>query len=146
MGEGRKGLSRAHILRAVEDSLARLQTDYIDLYQSHRDDPDTPLEEVLRAHADLVKQGKVRVIGASNYSADRLTEALKVSAEHGYPRYESLQPNYNLYNRAEYENSLEEVCLKNSLGVIPYYSLAGGFLTGKSARKPISRKVLAERR
>jgi aryl-alcohol dehydrogenase-like predicted oxidoreductase len=131
MGEGKKGLSRAYIMSAVEASLARLQTGYIDLYQSHRDDPDTPLEERLGAYAELVKQGKVRVIGASNYSAERLTEALEVSAQHGYPRYESLQPNYNLYDRAEYENSLEGVCVKFSLGVIPYFSLASGFLTGK---------------
>jgi aryl-alcohol dehydrogenase-like predicted oxidoreductase len=131
MGEGKKGLSRAYIMSAAEASLARLETDYIDLYQSHRDDPDTPLEERLGAYAELVKQGKVRVIGASNYSAERLTEALEVSAQHGYPRYESLQPNYNLYDRAEYENSLEGVCAKFSLGVIPYFSLASGFLTGK---------------
>jgi aryl-alcohol dehydrogenase-like predicted oxidoreductase len=131
MGEGKKGLSRPYILRAVEDSLARLQTDYIDLYQSHRDDPDSPLEERLETYSELVKQGKVRVIGASNYSADRLTKALEVSEKNGYPRYESLQPNYNLYDRAEYESSLEGVCVKFSLGVIPYFSLASGFLTGK---------------
>ena len=131
MGEGKKGLSRAYILSAVEASLARLQTDYIDLYQSHIDDLHTPLEELLGTYAELVKQGKVRVIGASNYNAERLTKALEVSAQHGYPRYESLQPNYNLYDRAEYEDSLEGVCVRFGLGVIPYFSLASGFLTGK---------------
>ena len=131
MGEGKKGLSRAYILSAVEASLARLQTDYIDLYQSHRDDPDTPLEERLETYAGLIKEGKVRVIGASNYSAERLTQALETSTKHGYPRYESLQPNYNLYDRAEYE-SCSTACARNSeLGVIPYFSLASGFLTGK---------------
>jgi aryl-alcohol dehydrogenase-like predicted oxidoreductase len=131
MGEGKKGLSRAYILSAAEASLTRLQTDYIDLYQSHIDDPHTPLEDLLGTYAELVKQGKVRLIGASNYGAERLTEALEMSAQHGYPRYESLQPNYNLYHRAEYEDSLEGVCVRFGLGVIPYFSLASGFLTGK---------------
>jgi aryl-alcohol dehydrogenase-like predicted oxidoreductase len=131
MGEGKKGLSRAYILRAAEASLERLQTGYIDLYQSHRDDPDTPLEESLEAFAELVKLGKVRVIGASNYGAERLAAALETSEKLGIPRYESLQPHYNLYERARYENGLEEVCGKFELGVIPYYSLASGFLTGK---------------
>lgn len=131
MGPEKKGLSKAYILRSVEDSLRRLQTDYIDLYQSHVDDPATPLEETLEAYSKLVKQGKVRAIGASNYKADRLAAALKVAASHGYPRYESLQPLYNLYDRAEYEQELEPVCLENGIGVIPYFSLASGFLTGK---------------
>jgi aryl-alcohol dehydrogenase-like predicted oxidoreductase len=131
MGDGGKGLSKAYILREVEASLKRLQTDYIDLYQSHKDDPDAPLEETLEAYAQLIKQGKVRAIGASNYSAERLTEALQVSKEHGYRRYESLQPLYNLYDREEYETKLEPVCVEHGLGVIPYYSLASGFLTGK---------------
>jgi aryl-alcohol dehydrogenase-like predicted oxidoreductase len=116
---------------AVEDSLRRLQTDYIDLYQSHRDDPETPIEETLSAYADLIKQGKVREIGASNYSADRLTESLKISTEKGLPRYQSLQPHYSLVERAEFEGPLEDLCLAEKVGVIGYYSLASGFLTGK---------------
>ena len=130
MREG-KGLSRAYMMGAVDRSLARLKTDYIDLYQSHRDDTDTPLEETLSAFAELIKAGKVRVIGASNYSAPRLAEALKVSAENGLPRYETLQPGYNLYNRAEFEGELQTLCAREGLGVIPYFSLASGFLTGK---------------
>ena len=131
IGPERKGLSKPYILRAVEDSLRRLQTDYIDLYQSHTDDAETPLAETLEAYAELIKQGKVRALGASNYSAARLAEALQVSAQHGFPRYESLQPNYNLYDRAEYEAELEPLCLKENIGVISYFSLAKGFLTGK---------------
>lgn len=128
---GRKGLSKDYILSEVEDSLRRLQTDYIDLYQSHRDDANTPVEQTLEAYAQLVKQGKVRVIGASNFTAERLEMSLQASRKHGYPRYESLQPNYNLYDRAEYETGLEPLCVKENLGVIPYFSLASGFLTGK---------------
>jgi aryl-alcohol dehydrogenase-like predicted oxidoreductase len=131
MGPDKKGLSKTYILRAVEDSLKRLQTDYIDLYQSHRDDPETPLDETMEAFAQLIQQGKVRAISASNFAADRLTGALQVSEQHGWPRYESLQPHYNLYERSEYEAGLERVCQENNLGVIPYYSLASGFLTGK---------------
>ena len=131
MGGDKKGLARAYILREVEDSLKRLQTDYIDLYQSHTDDAATPLEETLEAYAQLTKQGKVRAIGASNYKADRLAQAAKVSRERGYPRYESLQPLYNLCERADYEKTLEPVCAEHGLGVIPYFSLAAGFLTGK---------------
>ena len=131
MGSNKKGLSKFYILRAVEDSLQRLQTDYIDLYQSHRDDPDTPMDETLEAYAQLIKQGKVRVIGASNFSAERLSQALQVSKQHGYPGYQSLQPLYNLYDRAEYEANLEPLCREKGLGVICYYSLASGFLTGK---------------
>lgn len=131
MGPGKKGLSKAYILSEVEESLQRLRTDYIDLYQSHVDDPNTPLEETLGAYDQLIKQGKVRAIGASNYSAERITEALKVSKEHGLPKYESLQPHYNLYERAGYEKELEPVCLKEHIGVIPYFALASGFLTGK---------------
>jgi aryl-alcohol dehydrogenase-like predicted oxidoreductase len=108
-----------------------LQTDYIDLYHSHIDDAETPMAETLAAYAELIKQGKVRAIGASNYNAARLAEALQVSATHGLPRYESLQPNYNLYDRAEYEAELEPLCLKENVGVISYFSLAKGFLTGK---------------
>ena len=131
MGPGLKGLSKAYILRAAEDSLKRLQTDYIDLYQSHTDDAETPFAETLEAYSQLVKQGKVRAIGASNYSAPRLREALQSSKQLGFPSYQSLQPNYNLYDRADYEASLAAVCRENGLGVIPYFSLASGFLTGK---------------
>jgi aryl-alcohol dehydrogenase-like predicted oxidoreductase len=131
MAPGKKGLSRKYMMQAVEDSLRRLRTDYIDLYQSHRDDPDTHIEETLSAYADLIKQGKVREIGASNYSAPRLAEALKVSKEKGLPRYQSLQPHYSLVERAEFEGPLETLCLKEKIGVIGYYSLASGFLTGK---------------
>jgi len=131
MGPNKKGLSRAYIMSSAEDSLRRLQTDYIDLYQAHQEDPNTPLEETLDAFAQLIQQGKVKAIGASNYSAERLSEALDVSERHGYPRYESLQPQYNLYDRADYETKLEPLCVKKELGVIGYSSLASGFLTGK---------------
>lgn len=131
MGDGKKGLSKAHILRSAEDSLRRLQTDYIDLYQSHLDDPDTPFEETLGAYSELLKQGKVRAIGASNHKAERLAAALDASKKSGLPRYETLQPNYSLIERAEYESGLEPICVKEGLGVINYFPLAGGFLTGK---------------
>jgi aryl-alcohol dehydrogenase-like predicted oxidoreductase len=131
MGPEQKGLSRAHILRSAENSLRRLQTDRIDLYQSHVDDPNTPQEETLRAYADLVTQGKVRFIGASNHTADRLASALDVSKKLGLPKYESLQPNYNLYDRADFESQLEPLCEKEGLGVINYFPLGGGFLSGK---------------
>jgi aryl-alcohol dehydrogenase-like predicted oxidoreductase len=128
---GRKGLSKDHILRSAEESLLRLQTDHIDLYQSHRDDPDTNFEETLSAYAQLIQEGKVRVIGASNYTADRLNQALEVSKNGNLPAYQSLQPLYNLYDREDYETNLEPVVKAWNLGVIPYYSLAAGFLTGK---------------
>ncbi len=128
---GEQGLSKAYILRAVERSLQRLQTDYIDLYQSHRDDAATPLNETLETFAELIRSGKVRAIGASNYKADRLAEALRISAAHGLPRYESLQPLYNLYDRADYEAELAGLCQRENVGVIPYFALASGFLTGK---------------
>jgi aryl-alcohol dehydrogenase-like predicted oxidoreductase len=131
MGEDKKGLSAAYIRQAVEDSLRRLQTDYIDLYQSHKDDPTTPLEETLRAFGDLIDQGKVRAIGASNYSGQRLAEALELSRQKGLARYETLQPEYNLCDRFAYEGDLEQLCQKQGLGVISYFSLASGFLSGK---------------
>jgi len=131
MAAGKKGLSRAYMMQAVEDSLRRLQTDYIDLYQSHRDDPDTEIEETLSAYGDLVKQGKVREIGASNFSAARLSASLKISEEKGLPRYQSLQPQYSLVERGEFEGPLEDLCLREKIGVIGFYSLASGFLTGK---------------
>ncbi len=131
IGPGKKGLSKAYIARAVEGSLQRLKVDTIDLYQSHRDDPDTPLEETLETYAQLIKAGKVRAIGASNYSAERLSQALRISSEQGLPGYQSLQPRYNLYDRADYEVPLEPLCREKGLGVITYYSLASGFLSGK---------------
>jgi aryl-alcohol dehydrogenase-like predicted oxidoreductase len=128
---GEQGLSRNYMQRAVERSLQRLQTDYIDLYQSHRDDADTPIEETLSAYGDLIRQGKVRAIGASNFTAERLAESLRVSVEKGLPRYESLQPWYNLYDRAMFEGPLADLCRREGLGVVSYFSLASGFLTGK---------------
>ncbi|MBA2964407.1 MULTISPECIES: aldo/keto reductase [Ramlibacter] len=131
MGDGRVGLKPAYIRRAVEDSLRRLRTDHIDLYQAHKDDESTPLEETLEAFGALVKEGKVRVIGASNYSAARLQQALETSRRLGLPRFETLQPLYNLYDRAVYERELQPLCVRESVGVISYYALAAGFLTGK---------------
>ena len=131
MGPNQKGLSKSYIGSAVEASLQRLQTDYIDLYQSHRDDRDTPQQETLGAYEELIRDGKVRAIGASNFTTARLKEALEISAELGLPRYESLQPKYNLSDRAEYEAELEPLCRREEIGVIPYYGLASGFLTGK---------------
>ena len=131
MGPDSKGLAKEYILRAVEDSLRRLQTDYIDLYQSHTDDAATPLEETLEAFSQLVRQGKVKAIGASNYTGERLENALSVSEQHKLARYECLQPHYNLCERSGYESTLEPVCSANGIAVIPYFSLASGFLTGK---------------
>jgi len=125
------GLSPANIQQAVEGSLKRLQTDHIDLYQAHEDDASVPLVETLGAFARLIEQGKVRVIGASNYTADRLADALHVSRENNLPRYESLQPEYNLLDRHGYEQALEPLIREHNLGVISYYSLASGFLSGK---------------
>lgn len=142
----KKGLSKRYIFQAVEDSLKRLQTDYIDLYQAHKDDPETPLDETLDAFAQLVKQGKVRAIGASNYKADRLAQALETSRKHRLPRFETLQPWYNLYDRAEYESTLEPLCLKEGLGVISYFSLGSGFLTGKyRSKKDLAGKARGSR-
>jgi len=131
MGPDEKGLSPAYIRKAVDASLKRLQTDYIDLYQSHWDDPETPFEDTLGTYKELIDAGKVRAIGASNLTPERLTEALDVARTNNLPRYESLQPLYNLYDRADFENGLEKICRENELGVISYYSLAAGFLTGK---------------
>lgn len=135
MGDGKKGLSKKYILQAAEDSLKRLQTDYIDLYQTHFDDESTPIEETLEAYQQLIKEGKVRHIGASNLSAESLKESLQTAFENGLPAYETFQPHYNLYERARFEDGLEPVCLGNNLGVINYYSLASGFLTGKYRSK-----------
>ena len=154
MGPQKQGLSKSYILRAAEDSLMRLQTDYIDLYQSHYDDPGTPMEETLEAYAGLISQGKVRAVGASNYSAERLLQALEAGGQKGYPLYQSLQPLYNLYDREDYERSLGPLCREQGLGVITYFSLASGFLTGKyrtegdlqrSARGEMVRKYLNAR-
>jgi aryl-alcohol dehydrogenase-like predicted oxidoreductase len=131
MGPQKKGLSRLYMRAAVEASLARLRTDYIDLYQAHEDDPQTPMEETLRGFAELVQEGKVRVIGASNFSAARLSEALALSSKLGLPRYESLQPLYNLYDRDKFEPELQPLVREKRVGVIPFYSLAQGFLSGK---------------
>jgi aryl-alcohol dehydrogenase-like predicted oxidoreductase len=131
MGVQKKGLSARYILQAVEDSLKRLQTDYIDLYQSHEDDPNTPMAETMGAFASLVKAGKVRVLGASNFTGARLRESLQVCEGLGFPRYETLQPLYNLYDRSDFEQQLGPLCRQEQLGVLPYYSLASGFLTGK---------------
>ena len=141
MGEGKKGLKPAYIRQAVEDSLRRLQTDYIDLYQSHRDDPETPLEETLGAFDALIKEGKVRHIGASNYSGARLTEALEVSKKNGFASYVSLQPHYNLVERQEFESDLLPVVKKYHVGVIPYFALAAGFLTAKYRGKEHAAKA-----
>jgi aryl-alcohol dehydrogenase-like predicted oxidoreductase len=154
MDSAKKGLSKGYILAAVEDSLQRLQTDYIDLYQSHVDDADAPLDETLEAYAQLIQRGKVRAIGASNYNAKRLGEALEISQRKSLPRYESLQPHYNLYERAGFETELALLCLRENIGVIPYFSLASGFLAGKyrseadlvkSPRGTLVKKYLNER-
>lgn len=131
MGPGRKGLSPGWIERAVDESLTRLRTDCIDLYQSHTDDPDTPIAETLGAYERLIRQGKIRAIGASNYTAPRLAEALAVARAQHLPAYVSLQPLYNLTDRAAFEADLGPLCLREDVAVIPYYALAAGFLTGK---------------
>jgi len=124
-------LSRENILKQVDKSLTRLKTDYIDLYLSHIDDEKTPLEETLAAHDELVKAGKVRFIGASNYTKSRLEEALITSRKHNFAKYVALQPHYNLYHRKEFEGELQDFCVANNIGVFTYFSLASGFLTGK---------------
>ncbi|MFI0473396.1 aldo/keto reductase [Halomonas sp. HMF6819] len=129
--EARKGLSKANIEAAVNDSLTRLNTDYLDVYFAHTDDQDTPLDETLTAFSKLIEAGKVRTIGASNYSAGRLRQALDVSKEQGLPRYELIQPLYNLVERDKYEGELKTLASEQALGVVSYFSLASGFLTGK---------------
>ena len=131
MGDDNKGLSAKWMVKAVEDSLQRLQTDVIDLYQSHADDAGTPQEETMEAFSRLVKAGKVRAIGASNFDAARLKSANAVAEANGWPRYDTLQPLYNLYDRAAFEDGLAETCKAEQISVIPYYGLASGFLTGK---------------
>ena len=131
MAEDNKGLSKAWMVRAVEESLRRLRTDYIDLYQAHFDDADTPQDEVAEGFAALIKAGKVRAVGASNFSAERLSSAIAAARAAGVPRYESLQPQYNLYDRSSFEGPLQDLCVAEEIGVIPYYGLASGFLSGK---------------
>jgi aryl-alcohol dehydrogenase-like predicted oxidoreductase len=131
MGLGYKCLRADYIVQAAEQSLRRLQVDALDLYQSHWDDEKTPFDETLEAYARLMKQGKVKAIGASNLTAERLAQALAASKQHGYPRYETLQPHYNLYERASFEGPLEDLCMREHIGVITYFSLGAGFLTGK---------------
>jgi aryl-alcohol dehydrogenase-like predicted oxidoreductase len=131
MRKAGKGLSKAHIIQSAENSLRRLGTDYIDLYQAHIDDISVPFDETLEAFASLVTAGKVRAVGASNYVAPRLAEALAASAKANLPRFDCLQPNYNLVNRSLFEGALQKLCIAEGLGVIPYYALAAGFLTGK---------------
>ena len=131
LGPDRKGLSRHWIMQAVEESLKRLQTDYIDLYLSHWPDPDTPYEETLAAYDTLLSQGKLRAIGASNLDAQQMRDALDVAAANGLPRYDVLQPEYNLYDRASYDGPLRNLCIVEEIGVITYFSLARGFLSGK---------------
>lgn len=130
-GTDKKSLSKDYILKSVEGSLKRLKTDYIDLYQSHYDDADTPIQESLEAYDQLIRAGKVRWIGASNFSAARLTESLDIAQRLSLPKYQTFQPEYNLYKRAGYEKELEKVATDHQLGVINYYALASGFLTGK---------------
>ena len=154
MGQGHKILRKDYILQACEASLRRLHLDCIDLYQSHWDDENTPFEETLAAYDQLIRQGKVKAIGASNLSAPRLAQALGVSQAMKLPRYATLQPHYNLYERASFEGDLQALCLRENLGVITYFSLAAGFLTGKyrseadfakSARGPGMKKYMNER-
>jgi aryl-alcohol dehydrogenase-like predicted oxidoreductase len=135
MGDNKKGLSKRYILEEVEASLQRLQTDHIDLYQSHKDDESTPFEETLEAYQQLIQQGKVRIIGASNYKGGRLAQAIETAQKHSLPIYQTLQPEYNLHTRQDYETDLAPVAKKFGLGVIPYFSLASGFLTGKYKSK-----------
>lgn len=131
LGPDRKGLSRRWIMQAVEESLKRLQTDYIDLYLSHWPDPDIPYDETLAAYDTLLSQGKLRAIGASNLDAQQMRDALDVAAANGLPRYDVLQPEYNLYDRASYDGPLRNLCIAEEIGVITYFSLARGFLSGK---------------
>jgi aryl-alcohol dehydrogenase-like predicted oxidoreductase len=131
MGLGYKCLRREYVMQGVEQSLKRLQVDSIDLYQSHWDDEATPFEETLEAYSRLIQQGKVKTVGASNLTAERLGQALEVSRKHSLPLYATLQPQYNLYDRASFEGPLQELCTREGLGVITYFSLAAGFLTGK---------------
>ncbi|NVO30430.1 aldo/keto reductase [Hymenobacter lapidiphilus] len=142
MGDGRQGLGKAYIKTAVEESLGRLKTDYIDLYQSHQDDEERAVTEPLEAYAELIQEGKVRAIGASNFGAGRLRAALQASETQGLPRYETFQPEYNLYQREGLEKELLPLCQEYGLGIIPYFGLASGFLTGKyRSEKDLAKSV-----
>lgn len=154
MGPGQKGLSKKYILSQVETSLQRLQTDYIDLYQSHYDDPETPVEETMEAYHQLIKDGKVRIIGASNFEIPRLEEAIKFSLKHEIPSYQTFQPEFNLFDRKTFEEEIEPFTMGINLSVISYFSLASGFLSGKyrskedlkgSKRSGMVEKYLTER-
>ncbi len=154
MAPGKKGLSAKYLKSAVEDSLRRLQTDYIDLYQAHYDDPEVPFEETLRAFGDLIAEGKVRAIGVSNHDLNRFKAVIEASKKHDLPRYETLQPLYNLYDRQDFEQNFAPVCRAEGIGVINFYSLASGFLTGKyrneqdvsvATRQRSNRKYMTER-
>lgn len=140
LGDGKKGLSAKYMMQAVEASLKRLQTDYIDLYQSHFDDPETAVEETMEAFARLIEQGKIRVAGASNLSPQRLQQSLAYCKHAGIPTYATLQPEYNLYDRQQYEKEYEPIVLKEGLGVLNYFALASGFLTGKYRSAPDASK------
>jgi aryl-alcohol dehydrogenase-like predicted oxidoreductase len=146
MGDGKKGLAGKYILEEVETSLRRLKTDYIDLYQSHMDDETVPLDETLRAYQQLIEQGKVRMIGASNYIGARLREAVHLAKREGLPAYQTLQPHYNLYDREKFEQDQQPVAKELGIGVIPYFSLASGFLTGKYKSKEDSAGAKRETR
>lgn len=146
MGQRKIDVSKKYILKAAEASLKRLQVDHIDLYQTHKDDESVPVEEALEAYAQLIKEGKVRYIGASNFSPARLSEALKASATQGLPRYETLQPLYNLYEREGFEKELQPLCVDNHISVISYYSLGSGFLSGKyRSEKDLAQSVRGAR-
>lgn len=154
MGDGTQGLKKDYIIKSAEESLKRLQTDHIDLYYAHKDDQNTPLEETLSAFDTLIKDGKVRAIASSNYSAERLSEALNVAKAENLPSYIAHQPEYNLFDRSDYESTLEPVCQQNELAVVTYFSLASGFLSGKyhskadlenSARKDFLGKYMTPR-
>jgi aryl-alcohol dehydrogenase-like predicted oxidoreductase len=154
LGAGKKGTSKKYMLQAVEASLKRLQTDYIDLYQSHWPDTETPYEETLEGYATLLQQGKIRAFGCSNFSAEQLQSSIDAGKTHNLPQYQTLQPLYNLYDRAVFEKELQQICLDHDIGVINYYALASGFLSGKyrtendlakSARGGGAKKYLNER-
>jgi aryl-alcohol dehydrogenase-like predicted oxidoreductase len=146
MGQGKTDVTKKYLLKAAEDSLKRLQTNYIDLYQTHKDDENTPVEEALEAYAQLIKEGKVRCVGASNFSPARLTAALDASKKYKLPRYETLQPLYNLCDREVYEKELEPICLEHHISVNGYFSLAVGFLTGKyHSEADLSKSVRGDR-
>lgn len=146
MGQGKTDVTKKYLIKACEDSLRRLQTDYIDLYQTHKDDESVPVEEALEAYAQLIKEGKIRYIGASNFTPERLTAALKASERNGLPRYTTLQPLYNLCEREAFEKELEPLCVKNNIAVLNYFALAIGFLTGKyRSKEDLSKSIRGDR-